>query len=83
MITTDDDQIHNLAREYHDHGHENNPNLPRGRDSRNSSGFNYRMNEISAAIGISQLSKLKEQDLLILRFHILYQPLHFLKHRSS
>lgn len=80
MITTDDDQIHNLAREYHDHGHENNPNLPRGRDSRNSSGFNYRMTEIQAAIGLAQMSKL---DVILetnrRNYSVLYSGLKHLK----
>lgn len=46
------------AKAYHDHGHENNPLLPRWEDSRSSSGFNYRMSELQGAIGIAQLKKL-------------------------
>ena len=34
-----------------DHGHENNPNLPRGKDKRIMPGFNYRMTELQAAVG--------------------------------
>ena len=34
------------AAALHDHGHENNPKLPRWEDSRSSSGFNFRMNEL-------------------------------------
>ena len=37
--------------EYHDHGHENNPLFPRGRDTKKISGFNYRMTEMQAAVG--------------------------------
>jgi len=46
------------ARAWHDHGHENNPKLPRWEDSRSSSGFNFRMSELQAAVGIAQLRKL-------------------------
>lgn len=49
----------NRAAAYHDHGHENNPDLPRWKDSRTSSGFNYRMTEMQGAIGIAQLRKLE------------------------
>ena len=34
------------CKEYHDHGHENNPKLKRGEDSRSIVGFNYRMTEL-------------------------------------
>lgn len=46
------------GKAYHDHGHENNPNLPRWEDSRSSGGFNYRMTELQGAIGRIQLQKL-------------------------
>ena len=58
MVTTDDIEVHKLAAEYHDHGHENNPKLPRGRDTRRIPGFNYRMTELQAAVGLAQLAKL-------------------------
>lgn len=58
MVTTNDKEVYLLAREYQDHGHENNPNLPRGRDTRRIPGFNYRISKISAAIGLVQLKKL-------------------------
>ena len=58
MILTNDRDLDRIAREYHDHGHENNPLLPRGRDTRTKPGFNYRMTELQAAIGKVQLSKL-------------------------
>ncbi len=48
------------AKAWHDHGHENNPKVPRWEDTRNSSGFNYRFTEIQAAIGIAQLKKLSK-----------------------
>ncbi|MGA2622473.1 MAG: DegT/DnrJ/EryC1/StrS family aminotransferase [Bacteroidota bacterium] len=46
------------AKAYHDHGHENNPALPRWEDSRSGSGFNYRMTELQGAVGLAQLKKL-------------------------
>jgi 8-amino-3,8-dideoxy-alpha-D-manno-octulosonate transaminase len=58
MVTTDDVEIYRLASEYHDHGHENNPAFPRGRDTRRIPGFNYRMTELQAAVGLAQLKKL-------------------------
>ena len=50
------DYLHAAA--WHDHGHENNPKLPRWMDSRSSSGFNFRMMELQGAIGLAQLKKL-------------------------
>ena len=58
MIITNDYKIDKYCREYHDHGHENNPKLPRGKDTRKIYGFNYRMTELQGAIGKVQLNKL-------------------------
>jgi 8-amino-3,8-dideoxy-alpha-D-manno-octulosonate transaminase len=58
MVVTRDRLIYEKAAAYHDHGHENNPSLPRWEDSRNGSGFNYRMNELQGAVGLAQLKKL-------------------------
>jgi 8-amino-3,8-dideoxy-alpha-D-manno-octulosonate transaminase len=57
-FTTDDDELAARAREYHDHGHENNPAVPRGRDTRRAPGFNFRMSELQGAVGSAQLRKL-------------------------
>ena len=46
-----------IARMYHDHGHKNIPDLPRGLDRAGLIGFNYRMTEISGAFGKVQLRK--------------------------
>ncbi len=46
-----------IARMYHDHGHKNIPDLPRGLDRAGLIGFNYRMTEISGAFGKVQLEK--------------------------
>jgi 8-amino-3,8-dideoxy-alpha-D-manno-octulosonate transaminase len=58
MVTTDKFNLDKFSREYHDHGHENNPDYPRGRDTKTIFGFNYRMTEMQAAVGKVQLSKL-------------------------
>ncbi len=59
-IFTDDSSLDRAMREFHDHGHENNPNLPRGSDSRTRYGLNLRMNELQAAVGMAQLDKLEK-----------------------
>lgn len=46
------------AKAWHDHGHENNPKVPRWKDTRSGSGFNYRMTELQGAVGLAQLKKL-------------------------
>ncbi len=58
MITTNNKNLSMLFREYRDHGHQNNPKYPRGRDTHRIYGFNFRTTEINAAIGIEQLKKL-------------------------
>ena len=58
MIVTNSKKLDKISREYHDHGHENNPKLPRGKDTKSKPGFNYRMTEMQGAIGNVQLKKL-------------------------
>lgn len=58
MLVTNMESISKKASAWHDHGHENNPHLPRWEDSRSSSGFNYRMSELQGAVGKAQLRKL-------------------------
>lgn len=58
MVTTNDKKLYDLACAYHDHGHEHNPEVPRGEDSHAISGFNFRMNEMQGAIGQVQLARL-------------------------
>ena len=58
MVVFKDNKLFDKAAAWHDHGHENNPELPRWEDSRSSSGFNYRMNELQGAVGLAQLKKL-------------------------
>lgn len=58
LIVSNDPAINRFCREFHDHGHESNPALPRGRDTRSIHGLNFRMTEMQAAVGIAQLRKL-------------------------
>ena len=60
MVITNTSAVDKYAREYHDHGHENNLELPRGRDTKTIFGFNYRMTEMQAAVGKEQLKKLDQ-----------------------
>jgi 8-amino-3,8-dideoxy-alpha-D-manno-octulosonate transaminase len=58
MVVFRDKEVWEKAAAWHDHGHENNPAVPRWEDTRSSSGFNYRMMELQGAVGIAQLKKL-------------------------
>ncbi|MGA1870268.1 MAG: DegT/DnrJ/EryC1/StrS family aminotransferase [bacterium] len=58
VVVTNDKDIFLKAREYSDHGHEQNPNVPRGEDTRRHWGFNYKTTELHGAIGLAQLKKL-------------------------
>ena len=58
MIVTDNKKIWEQCSAWHDHGHENNPAVARWEDTRSSSGFNFRMSELQAAVGLAQLRKL-------------------------
>jgi 8-amino-3,8-dideoxy-alpha-D-manno-octulosonate transaminase len=60
MLAFHDADDHARASAWHDHGHENNPSVPRWEDTRTSSGFNYRMSELQGAVGLAQLRKLDE-----------------------
>ena len=57
-IFTDDKYLDKAMREYHDHGHESNKLLPRGRDTKAFPGLNLRMSELQAAVGQAQLKKI-------------------------
>ncbi len=58
MVVTNDENLYRNCAEYHDHGHDHNPDLDRGLESRRFIGFNYRMAELQGAIGLAQLAKL-------------------------
>ena len=58
MLCFKNKSIFQKACAWHDHGHENNPKVPRWEDTRTDSGFNFRMNEMQGAVGIAQLKKI-------------------------
>lgn len=60
MIIFKSEELYKKAYAWHDHGHENNPLVPRWEDTRSSSGFNFRMMELQGAIGLAQLKKLPD-----------------------
>lgn len=57
-LVTDNEELYLKARAYSDHGHDQNPNFPRGEDTRSAWGFNYKVTELQGAIGLAQLKKL-------------------------
>jgi 8-amino-3,8-dideoxy-alpha-D-manno-octulosonate transaminase len=59
-ILTNNKKLHKFCKEYHDHGHELNPNYPRGEDTVRIFGFNYRMTEMQGAVGLAQIKKLNK-----------------------
>jgi len=60
MVVFNDERLAEKAKAWHDHGHENNPAVPRWEDTRSGSGFNYRMMELQGAVGLAQLRKLDD-----------------------
>jgi 8-amino-3,8-dideoxy-alpha-D-manno-octulosonate transaminase len=59
MLIMDDPELFRRASEYHDHGHDH-IGTDRGLESRSFIGFNFRMMELQGALGLAQLSKLKD-----------------------
>jgi 8-amino-3,8-dideoxy-alpha-D-manno-octulosonate transaminase len=59
MVLTDSKELYGRADEYHDHGHDHNPNVGRAMEGRSILGFNYRMGELQGALGLAQLRKLE------------------------
>ncbi len=58
VVVTGNKKIFLKAREYSDHGHECNPAVPRGEDTRTIWGFNYKVTELQGAVALAQLEKL-------------------------
>lgn len=58
MVITNDEQTYRYLCDFADHGHIHDPSVPRGSDAHRISGFNYRMMELSGAIGLVQLGRL-------------------------
>ena len=73
LILTDSAKHNKFIREYHDHGHENNPKLPRGEDTKTIPGFNYRMTELQAVVGKEQSKRI---DYILKENFKRYQILH-------
>jgi 8-amino-3,8-dideoxy-alpha-D-manno-octulosonate transaminase len=57
-LVTNSEELYLKARQYSDHGHEYNPSLPRGEDTRSFWGFNYKITELQGAVGLAQLKKM-------------------------
>ncbi len=60
MVTTNNKNLYTKLKALRDHGHENKSNIHRGLDKAICRGFNFRMTEMQAAVGIAQLKKLKK-----------------------
>lgn len=60
FLTTDNKKIYKKLKAMRDHGHENKEGVHRGLDKAIAPGFNYRMTEMQAAVGLAQLKKLKK-----------------------
>ena len=60
MVITDNESLYKQAEWYHDHGHPHLKGIGRGEEKKMREGFNFRMNELQAAIGLTQLEKLPE-----------------------
>ena len=58
MVITDEKELYEKVAEFSDHGHMHIDGLPRGKDPRRMPGLNYRMSELTAAVGLAQLRKI-------------------------
>ncbi len=58
MVITNSKDLYEKVAEFSDHGHMHLQGLPRGKDPRRLPGLNYRMSELTAAVGIAQLNKI-------------------------
>ncbi|MEJ2157479.1 MAG: DegT/DnrJ/EryC1/StrS family aminotransferase [Desulfobacteraceae bacterium] len=56
-IITDDAELYNLAHAFADHGHDH-IGSDRGAEGHPVMGYNYRISELNAAVGVAQLGKL-------------------------
>ena len=59
MVVTNDKELYDRVAEFSDHGHMHIEGLPRGKDPRRMPGLNYRMSELTAAVGLAQLRKIE------------------------
>ncbi|MEJ2584872.1 MAG: DegT/DnrJ/EryC1/StrS family aminotransferase [Robiginitalea sp.] len=58
-LITDSDEIYERAQAYSDHGHDH-IGSDRGAEGHPHLGFNYRISELNAAVGVAQLARLDE-----------------------
>lgn len=58
MVLAHSEAVFRRCRAFHDHGHSYDPAVSRADDPAHGIGFNFRMTEIQAAIGLVQLGKL-------------------------
>jgi 8-amino-3,8-dideoxy-alpha-D-manno-octulosonate transaminase len=59
MVITNERDLYTKVSEYHDHGHDHNPSVPRGLEKRSFIGSNFRMSELQGAVGLAQFRKLE------------------------
>jgi len=59
LVITNDKELFTKASEYHDHGHDHNPKVPRGLEKRSFIGVNFRMSELQGAVALAQFRKLE------------------------
>jgi 8-amino-3,8-dideoxy-alpha-D-manno-octulosonate transaminase len=59
LVITNDKDLFTKASEYHDHGHDHNPKVPRGLEKRSFIGVNFRMSELQGAVALAQFRKLE------------------------
>jgi 8-amino-3,8-dideoxy-alpha-D-manno-octulosonate transaminase len=59
MVITNDRDLYTKVSQYHDHGHDHNPSVPRGLEKRSFIGSNFRMSELQGAVGLAQFRKLE------------------------
>lgn len=58
LLVTGSRPVYERADRYHDHGHVHDLSLPRGREAKEGTGFNYRLSELHAAFALAQLERL-------------------------
>jgi 8-amino-3,8-dideoxy-alpha-D-manno-octulosonate transaminase len=58
MIISNNEELITRCTKFIDHGHDCDTSLPRGKDTASFFGFNYRMTELQAAVGLVQIDRL-------------------------
>ncbi|MDP2414322.1 DegT/DnrJ/EryC1/StrS aminotransferase family protein [Daejeonella sp.] len=58
MIISNNENLITTCMKFIDHGHDCDMTLPRGKDTASFYGFNYRMSELQAAVGLIQVERL-------------------------